>query len=268
MRKTVAFLSVLVAALPGVAGAQTAYEPLPPVPVVEPLYPKASTQRVVVASAQTYAPARRYEPAPRPILPITRTPVPKPTPTPLPTRPVALALVSPVVTRSATLSPAGDKPADFARTAPTSATLVVGQPFVLPGNTSIALRLESSLSSRETRRGDAVRLRVARDVVIDGHIVVPRGTSAIGEVISRGNSGGFGKGGKIEIEARSFTLNGQSVALSGSMLERGSGAKAGKLILFGVLSGAMGLAQVRGDDAIIGTETIMSATTREDVAFK
>ena len=257
MRKAVAFLSVLAAALPVVASAQTAYEPLPPVPAVEPLYPRASSQRVTVASAQTYAPVRRYAPVARPISPVT------------PPRPMALALVSPSAAQSAMAAPTGDKPAGLVRAAPAPFTpLAAGQPFVLPGNTAIALRLESSLSSRETRRGDAVRLRVARDVILDGHIVVPRGTSAVGEIISRGNSGGFGKGGKIEIEARSLTLNGQSVALSGSMLERGSGAKAGKLILFGVLSGAMGLAQVRGDDAIIGTETTMSATTREDVAFK
>ena len=139
---------------------------------------------------------------------------------------------------------------------------------MLPGNTAIALRLQSSLSSRETQRGETVQLVVDHDVMLDGRVVVPRGTLATGEIIRASGSGGFGKSGKIEIAATTLMLHGRAVELAGSLLTKGRGGSFGKMLLFGALTGAMGVASVRGDDAVIGPDAILAATTRADVAFK
>lgn len=120
----------------------------------------------------------------------------------------------------------------------------------------------------EPQRGDIVQLVIDRDVMLNGRVVVPSGTPAIGEIIRSRGSGGFGKSGTIEIAATSLMLNGRSVELAGSLLTKGRGASVGEMLLFGALSGAIGVARVRGDDAIVGSDAMLSAKTRADVAFK
>ena len=44
---------------------------------------------------------------------------------------------------------------------------------------------------------------VAQDVAVDGHVVIPRGTRAVGEITWRTGKGAFGKSGKMEMAIRS-----------------------------------------------------------------
>jgi hypothetical protein len=254
MRTHTAMFTMMMAFLPGVAAADTTFEPLPPTPSFEPLYSqqaarpaKVTTPRAMVADRTIVPPARAVPPTPA--LGYYRSP----------TAAVQSAGAAPLPT------PVAVAPRSFVRPAPVQA---LDTPFVLPGNTAIALRLQSALSSRETQRGETVQLVVDRDVMIDGRVVVPRGTPATGAIVRASGSGGFGKGGKIEIAATTLMLNGHAVGLAGTLLTKGRGGSFGKMLLFGALTGAMGVASVRGDDAIVGADAILAATTRVDVAFK
>ena len=254
MRAQVAMFTIMMAFLPGVAAAEAMFEPLPPAPAFEPLYSQPATRtangtspRTIVANRAIMPSARVVPPAPALVhylSPTTAVP-----PVGVSSLPTSVAIA----------------PRSFVRPAPVQA---LSSSFVLPGNTAIALRLQSSLSSRETQRGEIFQLVVDHDVMLDGRVVVPRGTHATGEIIRSSGSGGFGKSGKIEIAATTLMLNGRAVELAGTLLTKGRGGSFGKMLLFGALTGAMGVASVRGDDAVVGSDAILTATTRADVAFK
>lgn len=255
MRAHIAIFTIMMAWLPGIAAAEALFEPLPPAPAFEPLYSqpaarptKVTAPRSMVANRTIVQPARVMPPAPALVHYLSPTTAAVP-----PVGAASLPMPLTTVARS------------FVRPAPIPA---LATPFVLPGNTAIALRLQSSLSSRETQRGETVQLVVDHDVMLDGRVVVPRGTLATGEIIRASGSGGFGKSGKIEIAATTLMLNGRAVELAGTLLTKGRGGSFGKMLLFGALTGAMGVASVRGDDAVIGPDAILAATTRADVTFK
>lgn len=255
MRAHFAMFTALMALLPGVAAADATFEPLPPAPAFEPLYSQPRARSTTVTAPRPMV-ANRIIVQPARVLPPEPALVHYLSPTTAAVPPVGAASLPPPLTTV---------PRSFVLPAPAPA---LGAPFVLPGNTTIALRLQSSLSSRETQRGETVQLVVDHDVMLDGRVVVPRGTLATGEIIRASGSGGFGKSGKIEIAATTLMLNGRAVELAGSLLTKGRGGSFGKMLLFGALTGAMGVASVRGDDAVIGPEAILTATTRADVAFK
>jgi hypothetical protein len=293
MRAKLFFLSCASVALPFAASAQTASEPLPSELIFEPLPgpPILVSSQVQLPERKHWAPAlesRELLQAPsfaaRTAQPAVFT-VPLVRPARRPAVPVTTALTKAAPAAAFELKPAAQNataappkalapPTLDASVAPKAVALapsvpaaILRQALILPGNTSINLRLDSSVSSDFSRVGDNVRLMVVRDVTIDGRIVIPRGMSVLGEVVQSSGKGGFGKGGRVEIAARSLTLNGKIVALDGVLRNKGKAAGAGKMLLFGGLVGLVGMSQVRGRDAIIGPEQTLVATTRADVSI-
>jgi hypothetical protein len=300
MRVKLFLLSCAIAALPVAASAQTSSTPLPPEPIFEPLPgpPILVSSQVQLPEKKYWAPApepRAHQQAPsfaariaqpvriaapvvrpvrRPAVPVTTALVTVAPAAAFEVAPAALVTPEPAAQIATAAPPKALAPPLVASVAPKAVALAspapvapLQQAFILPGNTSIQLRLDSSVSSDFSRVGDNVRLMVVRDVTIDGRIVIPRGMSVLGEVVQSGGRGGFGKGGRVEIAARSLTLNGKVVALDGTLKNKGKGASAGKMLLFGGLVGLVGMSQVRGRDAIIGPEQTLMATTRADVSI-
>ncbi|MGQ0558714.1 MAG: hypothetical protein ACT4OE_03895 [Sphingosinicella sp.] len=119
---------------------------------------------------------------------------------------------------------------------PASATVEV----VLPANTDVLLRLTSQLSSRNQRIGDTFPLTVVQDVAVDGHVVIPAGTRAIGQVTWRTGRGSFGKSGKLEITMRYVELDGRRIPIAGFHRQEGegnTGATIGAVVAAGVVGG-------------------------------
>jgi hypothetical protein len=142
----------------------------------------------------------------------------------------------------AQVDPAATTPAPIVAPAVAPVEAVVAQPVEarLPANTDVLLRLNGGLNSQDQRMGDTFPLTVVNDVSVDGHVVIPAGTRAMGQVTWRTGRGGFGKSGKLEISMRYLDLNGRRIPLTGFFRQVGEGntaATVGALVAAGVIGG-------------------------------
>lgn len=113
---------------------------------------------------------------------------------------------------------------------------------VLPANTEIPLSLNETISSKTHRLGDKVALTVAQDVKVDGVVLIPQGTRAVGQVTRRSNRGSFGKSGKMDVTFRYIDLDGTQIPVEGRHHQEGSGntaAAIGAMVAVGVVGGLM-----------------------------
>ena len=120
----------------------------------------------------------------------------------------------------------------------------------LSAGTEVVLSLNEQLSSRTHDDGDTFGMSVVQDVVHEGHVVIPRGTRAVGQVTWQTGTGAFGRSGKMEIAFRYLDLNGQRIPLDGMHRQEGEGntaATIGAVLGAGVVGGLL----VRGRRALI-----------------
>lgn len=108
---------------------------------------------------------------------------------------------------------------DAVVTTPVSSTKKV----VLPANTEILLSMNEELNTKKNKEGDTFYMSVVHDVILDNHIVIPKGSRATGEITWKTGKGAFGKSGKMEIELHYLELNGQRVPLVGTFRQEGEG---------------------------------------------
>jgi hypothetical protein len=121
--------------------------------------------------------------------------------------------------------------------------------IVVPAHTEMALRLDEEIASDRARVGQTVAVSVARDVIVDGAVLIPRGAPGVGAVTFRTGKGAFGKSGKLDIELRSVEVGGRSVPVVGRYHAAGDGRTGetiGTIIVGGVVAGAF----VTGHNAV------------------
>lgn len=109
--------------------------------------------------------------------------------------------------------------------------MVVGSPAAngqsLPQGTSVRLRTLSPLSSMDNKTGDRFDLEVAEDVLLNGRVVIPRGSPAKGEITMVKKKGMWGKSGKLETRVLSVRANGRDIPLRGTVADKGDTGTAG-----------------------------------------
>ena len=161
----------------------------------EPAAPSTASPRPSVSpvreTPRTSAPAPRREPTPP-------SPAPKPrqTPTasPSPAPPVAAEkpVTQPPVTTQA------ERVQEPVRTPdpPPAPKVPQFEEVVLPASSVIGLEVDTALSSEKARVEDRVDARVSRDVMSEGHVVIPAGSRVIGSVTM------VERGGKVKTPAR------------------------------------------------------------------
>jgi hypothetical protein len=145
-----------------------------------------------------------------------------------------------------------------AQDAPTDAAIVV------PAHTEMVLRLDEEIASDRARVGQTVAVSVARDVIVDGAVLIPRGAPGVGAVTFRTGKGAFGKSGKLDIELRSVEVAGRSVPVVGRYHAAGDGRTGetiGTIIVGGVVAGAF----VTGHNAVFEEGRQFTAFTGEAI---
>lgn len=96
----------------------------------------------------------------------------------------------------------------------------------------VILRLTEDVNSKTKNMNDMVAMEVARDVKVDGKIVIKAGTPATGTVTWAEKSGALGKEGKIQIAADSTkAVDGQKVQLRASVTQMGKSETMMSIIL-------------------------------------
>lgn len=88
----------------------------------------------------------------------------------------------------------------------------------LPAGSQVFVELAQPLSSKTSHTGDTFALRLIEPVKQGDTVIIPAGATGQGEVVDAGPAGIYGKQGKLNISARSLTINGQTVPIRGMNL--------------------------------------------------
>lgn len=104
-----------------------------------------------------------------------------------------------------------------------------GELVKLQAKTSVPLVLDNALSSKDANAGDKFKLVAAEDVSVDGHVVIRKGASASGRVISAEKKTFATHNGKLEIEVDSVeTVDGHNVSIDARLSVGGGGVGFGR----------------------------------------
>lgn len=100
---------------------------------------------------------------------------------------------------------------------------------VLRNGTLVPLRLMETLTTRGKllRAGYRFRLETAEPVTVDGHVVIPAGSLALGEITEVRNKGMWGKSGKFAGRILHVNVNGRQVRMSGQLDDKGTAGGVG-----------------------------------------
>ncbi len=93
----------------------------------------------------------------------------------------------------------------------------------IPSGTPLRVRLEQTIDTRRNRAGDRFDATLIEPVVIDGQVVVPRGTPFQGHVTEASPSGRLKGRAILGVELDAFRLNGVSYPVATSIDDRVSG---------------------------------------------
>lgn len=129
-------------------------------------------------------------------------------------------------------------------------------PLVVPSGTTVTIRLGNALGSKLSTEGQTFSGTVARDVVIENMIAIPRGSRASGTVVDAKPLGRFAGGARLEIRLDTIKVNGSNLpvqASARSFTVKGKGKRTGVMAGGGAaLGGIIGGLAGGGKGAAIG----------------
>jgi hypothetical protein len=135
----------------------------------------------------------------------------------------------------------------------------------LTSGTPVILRLSESINSSTANQGDTVTFEVARNVEVDGKLVISQGAYATGEVASVEKRAMLGEGGKLMVNLRSVkAVDGKEVPIRATLSQEGKDKQL-TAILVGILLCILGLFLIKGGDATVPAGREVKAFVDVDV---
>jgi len=169
---------------------------------------------------------------------------------------LAQGLVGPIICAwlSAGLAPA--KPA------------VAPENILVPAGAEVMILTKTDLYSSTVLVGERLTFEVARDVIIDGRVVIAKGATVEAVVTLATPRRRYGRGGKLGIDVETVTaVDGQKIKLRAALKEKGDG-RAGKVAILTILGGPVGGVlfggEQIGDNARIKAGTEIKVKTAEE----
>lgn len=131
------------------------------------------------------------------------------------------SLVVPAVASAQVAVPAPAPVAPLVAGATNQATLRSGTP--------VQLKMSEQLTTKDkqARIGQRFNLEVAEPVELNGVVVIPAGSPAVGEITDVRNKGMWGKSGRINARILSVRVNGRQIRLTGAVDDKGVTGTAG-----------------------------------------
>lgn len=114
----------------------------------------------------------------------------------------------------------------------------------VPTGTALSVTIDQAISSKDARVGQAVSGTVAKNVVVDGKIVIPKGSPARLSVRSVQASGRLSTPAKLWLRLRSVTVHGQAYAVGTNLVGQTMGSKAKRDTVF--IGGGAGAGAIIG----------------------
>jgi hypothetical protein len=146
-------------------------------------------------------------------------------------RPISQAATAPIAS-AATNTPQVSKPeggATSTSSAPTVAT-APGAGFLLEDGTPVHLVLSENLSSADAVTGQTVEFEVVDDVVVNGLLVIPRGSTAWATVTEAEHKRRMGRAGKLDINIDKVRLADGEKAMLRAVKDTKGGSHTGAMV--------------------------------------
>src|SRR5436853_5761312 len=106
--------------------------------------------------------------------------------------------------------------------------------MTVPAGTPIGVRLQNSISSASANAGDHFDAVIDEDIIVDGHVVIPKGANATGRVVAAKNSGRLHNPGYLRLALDSVSVNGKVVPVqTSSIFAQGASHKTRNLVMIG-----------------------------------
>jgi hypothetical protein len=137
---------------------------------------------------------------------------------------------------------------------------------MLRTGTEVPVRLLEELTTKgkKLRVGNRFRMETSENVVVNGVVVVPAGSPAVGEVTDVRNKGMWGKSGKLNGRIMYMTVNGRQIRLSGQFDDKGVAGGVGAVATSAILFPPAGFFMT-GTSAKVPVGTVIKAFVDEDV---
>lgn len=139
--------------------------------------------------------------------------------------------------------------------------------IVVTEGTPINVSVAKEVTSKEAKPNDPVEFTVTEDLVINGHVIVRKGTPAIGSVINAEKKGYMGKSGKLAVQVESTTTSdGQPLKLRAAKGREGDDKTTSTMVLTTLISPAFLFR--KGSEAKIAPGTVVTVYTAQEKRFR
>lgn len=103
------------------------------------------------------------------------------------------------------------------------ATLAPASDNVLRVGTKVPLKLSEELTTKgkNLRVGQHFRMEVAEPVLVNGQVVIPAGSPAVGEITEVRNKGMWGKSGHLTAQMLYVSVGGRQIRMTGTFDDKG-----------------------------------------------
>jgi hypothetical protein len=164
----------------------------------------------------------------------------------------------------------------FAQTVATiqPAPAAVAPPIQAPATTNAVLRVgtevplrlleELTTKGKKLRVGQRFRMETSEPVMVQGAVVIPVGSPAVGEIIDVRNKGMWGKSGHLGARVLYVTVNGRQIRLSGAFDDKGVAGGIGAAAVSAIVFLPAGFFMT-GTSAKVPVNTIIKGFVDEDV---
>ncbi|RYE65658.1 MAG: hypothetical protein EOO81_12415 [Oxalobacteraceae bacterium] len=140
-----------------------------------------------------------------------------------------------------------------------------GQMSYFPMGTELQLTTRIELNTKNNHAGDRFYLEVAEPLIYRGQVVVPVGSTAVGEVMRSERNGHFGKKGQLDIRLLYVQTPHGPVRLTGRTRRDGNGQ--GALAIAGGALLAWPMIFIHGTSGKIPADTSVTGYLADDLRF-
>lgn len=138
-------------------------------------------------------------------------------------------------------------------------------PLVVPAGTELVFEMVDSVNSKTSKRGDRFALRLAEPLVINGHVLIPAGTFAKGEVVHADRAKAGGQAGELILAARTMDWGDRQLALRS--FKGGIGRDRGNTAMGVAVAAGLAGFLVRGGEIEMSAGNLISAKLRDAVTL-
>ena len=137
---------------------------------------------------------------------------------------------------------------------------------ILRVGTEIPLRLSEELTTKgkKLRVGNHFHLETSEPVMVQGVVVIPVGSPAVGEITDVRNKGMWGKSGHLAARLLYVTVNGRQIRLSGAFDDKGVAGGVGAVAVSAIVFLPAGFFMT-GTSARVPAGTVVKGFIDEDV---